>query len=126
MYVNISWLKCVGYLNRIFSTSGLRQGGLLSPLLFNLHVEEIAQILDDTCSVEVIYLCVFPLKRIINQFELPCAKSLTLFHSLISPIAIYNAEKLVHHQIKSAKENKTAILRYFTNSYLNNKQQKVL
>ena len=232
IYDNISYLIKVsgGYLDPIPSTCGLKQGGVLSPLLFNLYIDEIKQIFDDTCDpvklfsaplshlvyaddlvlmstsqmglnkclnqlekfcdtwqlevnikkskvvifnpagrlvngfnffyrgkkLEIVksycylgidFMCsgsfreartnlsekaqkaMFPLRAMIKQFQLPCGKSLELFHSLIRPIALYNSENLAHlthHQIKSIVENKTTLLSYLTNSYLDNSQQKFL
>ena len=71
----------------------------------------------------------FPLKAMIKQFQMPCDKSLELFHSLIRPIALYNSENLAHlthHQIKSIEENKTTLLSCLTQSYLENTQQKFI
>ena len=70
-----------------------------------------------------------PLKAMIKQFQLPCAKSMELFRSLITPIALYNSENLAHlthHQIKSIEENKTTLLSYITKSYLDNTQLKFI
>ena len=71
----------------------------------------------------------FPLQAMIKQFQLPCKKSLELFHTLITPIALYNSENLAHlthHQIKSVVDNKTKLLSYLTNSYLDITHQKFL
>ena len=71
----------------------------------------------------------FPLQTMIKQFQLPCKKSLELFHTLITPIALYNSENLAHlthHQIKSVVDNKTKLLSYLTNSYLDITHQKFL
>ena len=52
MYNSVSYLVKVkgGLLPDIKSTLGLKQGGVLSPLLFNIFVDDIRFIFDDTCS----------------------------------------------------------------------------
>ena len=52
IYDNISYLIKVrgGYLNPIPSSRGLKQGGVLSPLLFNLFVDDVKEIFDDSCD----------------------------------------------------------------------------
>ena len=232
IYEDISYLTKVrgGYLDPIPSTCGLKQGGVLSPLLFNLYVDGIKDIFDDSCDQIKLFSCplshlfyaddlvllsssqvglnkclsklekfsntwqlevnmkkskviifnpggrlitgdnffyhrtkmeivksycylgieficsgslktgrtnlsekaqkaMFPLKALIKQFQLPCEKSLKLFHSLIRPIALYNSENLAHlthRQIKSIEENKTTLLCCLTNSYVDGLQQKLL
>ena len=219
-----------GYLEPIPSTRGLKQGGVLSSLLFNIYVDDINTIFDDTCDpvkifgsplshllyaddlvllsttqeglnkclsqlgtfcnvwqlevnikkskvvifnsagrlitganffycefkLEVVksycylgidFLCsgsfrtartnlcekaekaMFPLKSMIKQFQLPCGKSIELFHTLIKPIALYNSENLAHlthHQINSIVSKKTTLLSCFSNSYLDTTHQKCL
>ena len=60
IYSNISYLIKVkgGYLNPIPSTCGLKQGGVLSPSLFNIFIDDIKDIFDDSCDP-------------INLFEIP-------------------------------------------------------
>ena len=52
IYSNISYLIKVkgGYLNPIPSTCGLKQGGVLSPSLFNIFIDDIKDIFDDSCD----------------------------------------------------------------------------
>ena len=229
IYEDISYLIKVsgGYTQPISSTRGLKQGGVLSPLLFNLYVDGIKEIFDESCDpiklfnrplshlmyaddlvllstsqgglsrclsalekfcdtwqlevnikkskvmvfnpagrlisgtnfvyqdnkLEIVksycylgidFICsgslrtartnlsekakkaMFPLKTVVKQFQLPCDKSLRLFHSLISPIVLYNSEilaHLTHHQIKSMMDKKTTLLSYLTNSDVEVTQQ---
>ena len=61
----------------------------------------------------------FPLLSAVSNFHLPCAKALQLFHSLIKPITLYNAENwatLTHHQISSLEQNKSSLWKYITTS----------
>ena len=39
-----------GLLDPIPSTHGLRQGGVISPILFNLYVDGIKEIFDESCD----------------------------------------------------------------------------
>ena len=222
MYHSVSYILKLNnaVLDPITSKLGLRQGGVLSPLLFNLFVDDIKQVFDETCdpifgldkplshllyaddlvlmstsknglknclakleiychtwqlevnikkSEVVIFnlsgrklvgpqlyfqnkplktvqsycylgvdlLCsgsfraargnlmdkackaMFPLFSAVSNFHLPCAKALQLFHSLIKPITLYNAENwatLTHHQISSLEQNKTTLWTYITTS----------
>ena len=62
----------------------------------------------------------FPLWSILVQFKLPCLEATKLFESLISPIALYNAENLAHltlREIESIKQNKISLLDHMNNSY---------
>ena len=71
----------------------------------------------------------FPLKALINQFQLPVKKSLDLYNSLISPILLYNAENLAHlshKQIADLEENKKSMLEMMMNTYMNGSQYKFL
>ena len=232
MYHSISYLVKVrgGHLEPIKSSVGLKQGGVLSPLLFNLYIDDIKHIFDDTCDpitllndplshllyaddlvlvstshnglnnclskldkfcntwhlevnlkksqvvifspsgrllggytfkfqgksllivksycylgidfassgsfrigrlniMEKARKAMSPLLSIISQFQVPCKKSLKLFHSMIRPIALYNSENLAnltHHQIQSMVENKTSLLAYLNKSDMNTTHQKFL
>ena len=52
IYNDISYIIKVrgGYLDPISSTYGLKQGGVLSPLLFNIFVDEMKEIFDESCD----------------------------------------------------------------------------
>ena len=231
IYANVAYLIKVkgGYLKPMSSTRGLKQGGVLSPYLFNLFIDDINQIFDESCdriklfnsplshllyaddlilmsnSKEGLQECLnrlgkfcdtwqlelnitksqvvifnsagrlatekfsykdkilknvksycylgvefscngtftkartvlfekankamFPLKGLIKQFEMPCKKSLGLFHTLIEPIALYNSENLAHltmHQIKSIEEKKSSLATYMIKSDMGIVQQKFL
>ena len=230
MYNDISYLIKVkgGYLNPISSTFGLKQGGVLSPSLFNIFIDDIKDIFDDSCdpikmfdvplshllyaddlilmstSEEGLNVCLeklgsycsrwqmevnikksqvivfngagrlltgynffyagkkmeqvktycylgieiscsgkfgiarncliekaqkatFPLKALINQFQLPVKNSVNLFKSLISPILLYNAENLAylsHSQINDLEVNRRSVMEILMNSYINGPQYK--
>ena len=231
IYANVSYLIKVngGYLKPMSSTRGLKQGGVLSPCLFNLFIDDIDQIFDDSCDriklfnsplshllyaddlilmssskiglqeclnrlgkfcdtwqlelntkksqvvifnsagklvsdkllyknqklenvksycyLGVEFSCngtftnaktvlydkankaMFPLKGLIKQFQMPCQRSLGLFHTLVEPIALYNAENLAHltmHQIKSIKDKKSSLSDYMMKSDIGIIQQKFL
>ena len=51
MYEQVYYLVNVkgGHLSPIASRIGLKQGGVLSPLLFNIYVDDIKDIFDDSC-----------------------------------------------------------------------------
>ena len=232
IYSDISYVIKVkgGYLDPIPSTCGLKQGGVLSPSLFNIFIDDIKDLFDASCDpvdmfdvplshllyaddlilmstsmdglnkcleklrsycntwqmevnikksqvmvfnasgrlltgynffygdkrleqvktycylgieiscsgsfglarsslVEKAKKATFPLKALINQFQLPVKKSLDLYNSLISPILLYNAENLAHlshKQIADLEENKKSMLEMMMNTYMNGSQYKFL
>ena len=52
IYSDISYLIKVrgGYLDPISSTCGLKQGGVLSPSLFNMFIDDVGEIFDNCCD----------------------------------------------------------------------------
>ena len=52
LYKSVSYLVKVakGHLDPIGSTLGLKQGGVLSPLLFNLFIDDMKNIFDESCD----------------------------------------------------------------------------
>ena len=52
MYQSVSYLIKVtgGHLEPIKSCMGLKQGGVISPLLFNLYIDDIKHIFDESCD----------------------------------------------------------------------------
>ena len=62
----------------------------------------------------------FPLWKILVQAKLSCSQAIKLFETLISPIALYNAENLAHltlREIESIKQNKVSFLDLMNKSY---------
>ena len=51
MNENIEYIVKVkkGYLDPIVRKRGLKQGGVLSPKMFNIFIDDIEHIFDDTC-----------------------------------------------------------------------------
>ena len=232
MYNSISYLVKVqgGHLNAILSNCGLKQGGVLSPLLFNLYIDHIKDIFNESCDpitllneplshmlyaddlvllstsesglknclsklgefcekwqlelniskskvlifnpsgritkgisfeyrgmpldivnsycylgidfsssgslalarnnlMEKAQKAMYSLNPVIAQFHVPVDKALNMFHSMIQPIALYNAEnlaQLTQHQITAITENKSTLLSYMITSYPNTTHQKFL
>ena len=61
----------------------------------------------------------FPLFSTIPQFQLTCTDAMNLFHSLVKPIALYNAENWAYfsfHQIEKMKRNDCTLLSLITGS----------
>ena len=67
---NVSYLvKCHGgFLEEIFSKYGLKQGGVISALLFNLYIDDLKDIFDDTC--DPIHLFNKPLSHLLYADDL--------------------------------------------------------
>ena len=80
------------------------------------------------CLIEKAQKATFPLKALVNQFQLPVKNSVNLFNSLVSPILLYNVENLAHlsrKQIADLEENKKSIMESSINSF-NGSQYKFL
>ena len=61
----------------------------------------------------------FPIFSSVSQFKIPCKSAMQLFHSMIRPITLYNAENwayLSSHQIETCKRTRSNLLPYLTNS----------
>ena len=101
-------------------------GRLLTGIQFNFKGKKL-DIVKSYCYLGIDFMCsgsfkiarsnlsekakkaMFSLKGMINQFQLPCTKSLELFHSLIRPIALYDSENLTHlthRQTNSVEKNR--------------------
>ena len=81
------------------------------------------------CLTEKAHKAMFPLKAMINQFQLSNENSLKLFHSFISPILLYNAENLAqlsHRQISDLEDNRKSMSECLMNSYINSNHYKFL
>ena len=81
------------------------------------------------CLIEKAQKASFPLKALINQFQLPVKNSINLFNSFVSPILLYNAENLAHlshKQVADIEENKKSVMETLMNSYINGSQYKFL
>ena len=79
------------------------------------------------CLIEKAQKASFPLKALINQFQLPMKKIMYLFNSFISPILLYNSENLAHlshKQMTDLEENKKSLMDTLMNSYINGSQYK--
>ena len=77
------------------------------------------------CLIEKAQKATFPLKALINQFQLPVKNSVNLFNSLVSPILLYNVENLAHlsrKQIADLEENKKSIMESLMSLYINGSQ----
>ena len=62
-------VKCHGgHLRSIYSKFGLKQGGILSPLLFNLYIDDIKDLFDNTC--DPVYLLDKPLSHLLYADDL--------------------------------------------------------
>ena len=62
----------------------------------------------------------FPPWKILVQAKLSCSQAIKLFETLISPIALYNAENVAHltlREIESIKQNKISFLDLMNKSY---------
>ena len=70
MYKSISYLVKMqgGHLEPIESSVGLKQGGVLSPLLFNLYIDDMKDIFDNTC--DPITFLKYPLSHLLYADDL--------------------------------------------------------
>lgn len=82
-----------------------------------------------TCLNDKAQKAMSALRGVISNFQLPCVRSISLFQSLIEPIALYNSENLAHLtelQLKHIAEGKTQISDLMIYSEMGKTQNKFL